>query len=227
MNSTNKSYTLTFGLTADPIHKGHEQVIINSFEYANTQGLEIDQFLLIPTHQPNLIANKKQPRTAFVHRHKMCELAASSIRNNFNFNVYVTDIEKYLFSRNGHISYSYDTLKALDKPHMLFVLSADHFAGRWPKFRKWYKWQELVKENGLLIHQRPGHGINLSFIKTLQEINEEVFVVKNLPQVKISSTEIRKKLNAGRTISPDHISTPVAQYINNNQLYIKTSTVQR
>jgi nicotinate-nucleotide adenylyltransferase len=220
INNKNKTrYTLVFGLTADPIHKGHEQVILNSFEFAQQQGIAIDEFILVPTYHPNLIAGKQQPGTAFKHRFAMCEIVAKKMRNNLKYGVYVSDIEKYLYIENKEKSYSHDTLKAIKKTNKLFVLSADHFAGRWPKFRKWYNWQNLVKQNGLLIHQRPGHGINLSFVKMLQNINEDVFVVINYPQVNISSTELRNQLKTDITVSDDYISTQVMMYINENQIY--------
>ncbi len=215
----NKSYTLTFGLTADPIHKGHEQVILNSFTYAKEHQINIKAFLLVPTYQPNLIANKQQPRTAYEHRFKMCQIVANDISNKFNYPIEVSDIEKQLSQVTGKKSYSYDTLKAIEEQHKLFVLSADHFAGRWPKFRKWHNWQELVKENGLLIHQRPGHGINKSFIKKLQKINASIFVVKEMPTVEVSSTQIRILFNLNRKIRNELISESIIKYVFKNKLY--------
>ncbi len=213
------SYTLVFGLTADPIHKGHEQVILNSFAFAKQHGLSIEQFILIPTYQPNLIANKKQPRTPYKHRFKMCELVAKEITNQYNYPVQVSDIEKQLFKKTNQKSYSYDTLSAIEANHKLFVVSADHFAGRWPKFRKWYNWQNLVKENGLLIHQRPGHGINQSFIKHLKNINSDVLIVKNQPSIDVSSTQLRNNLKHTKNSYKNSISLSVLGYLNSKKLY--------
>ena len=214
-----KPYTLLFGLTADPIHKGHEQVIINSFKFAKQQQLNFEQLLLVPTFEPNLIATKKQPQTPFKQRFEMCELVAESIREQFNYPVYITDIERQLFELNGVKSYSYDTLHATEVAHKLFVLSADHFTGRWPKFRQWYRWQQLVEENGLLIHQRPGHGINASFIEQLKDLNPDVYVVTGLPEVDVSSTQMRAALRAQQTISKDHMAASVLQYIRQHKVY--------
>ena len=221
------AFTLIFGLTADPIHKGHEQVILNSFTYAQSQQLEINEFLLVPTYQPNLIANKPQPRTPYPHRYMMCDLVAQHIRNQYKYPVYVSDIEKQLFIIKHQKSYSYDTLKAIDAPHKLFVLSADHFAGRWPKFRKWHQWQELVKENGLMIHQRPGHGINARFITELKNLSDSVYVVSQLPQVDISSTQLRSELLLDclrlDNSASKYLAAPVINYIEKNQIYSKGS----
>lgn len=214
-----KPYTLIFGLTADPIHKGHEQVILNSFTYAKEQQIKIKEFLLVPTFQANLIANKPQPRTAYKHRFKMCQIVAESIKSKFNYPVQVSDIEQQLFKQTANKSYSYDTLKAMDAKHKLFVLSADHFAGRWPKFRKWYQWQKLVQENGLLIHQRPGHSINHSFLKQLREINTAVYLISELPAFDVSSTSLRADLKKNKRISDILISDSIYQYCSLNKLY--------
>ncbi len=213
------AYTLVFGLTADPIHKGHEQVIHNSFAFAKQQQLNISQFLLVPTYQPNLIAGKQQPRTAFQHRFTMCQLLAEHMNQQFNYRVQVSDIEEQLFKKNQQKSYSYDTLKAIKAEHKLFVLSADHFAGRWPKFRKWYQWQALVKANGLLIHQRPGHRINHSFIQQLKDINPAVFVVKDYPSVAVSSTQLRQALSQQQTIPDTLLSPVISHYLEPLNLY--------
>lgn len=218
-NNSN-SYTLVFGLTADPIHKGHEQVIHNSYTFAKQNGFNIIEFILVPNYLPNLIANKKQPRTAFKHRFAMCKLSADELNNKFNYQVHVSDIEKVLFEENGQKSYSFDTLQALNKPSQLFVLSADHFAGRWPKFRKWYRWQDLVKNHGLLIHQRPRHKINSTFVNRLRMCNENVFKVSDLPQVNISSTNLRKMMKGNRNISENYISKEVMEFIKQQHLYL-------
>ncbi len=213
------AYTLIFGLTADPIHKGHEQVIHNSFAYAQQHDITIKQLLLVPTYQPNLIAGKQQPRTPYQHRFAMCQLIAKQMSDQFNYRVQVSDIEKQLFELNQQKSYSYDTLKAIESQHKLFVLSADHFAGRWPKFRQWHQWQGLVKENGLLIHQRPGHRINHSFINQLKAINPAVFVVSGYPAVEVSSTQLRQKLHQQQTIAENLLSPIISNYIKPLNLY--------
>ena len=127
-----------------------------------------------------------------------------------------------MFIKNKDISYSYDTLTAIEGQHKLFVLSADHFAGRWPKFRKWHQWQQIVKDNGLLIHQRPGHGINLSFIQGLRKTSKHVHVVEGLPSIEVSSTEIRTKLNLNKHLKDGLISEEIKN--NRNTVSINKST---
>ena len=217
----NNSFYLVFGLTADPPHKGHEQVIINSHAYMKKAGLIVQQFDLIPTFEPNLIAGKRQPVADFEQRMAMCQIIADELNKTKNFNVQVNDIERFLAFATHQKSYSYQTLKAIDHPNKLFVLSADHFAGRWPKFRKWYMWESLVKENGLLIHQRPGHNINNSFIGQLQDINPHVFVAQGYPEQAVSSTQIRHSFKQENTASTDLLNPLVYAYAQSNNIYTK------
>jgi len=145
-------------------------------------------------------------------------LVAETIRTKYKYPVQVSDIEKQLYLLNNKKSYSHDTLKAIKAESKLFVLSADHFTGRWPKFRKWHLWQDMVKENGLLIHQRPGNKINQGFIQQLQTINPNVFVVNGLPQIDVSSTQLRAEL--ANTSNSPLVSESVMKYIAKHKLYL-------
>lgn len=213
-----KQLSIVFGLTADPIHLGHEQVIINSIEYLIESGIQISQFLLVPVFSPNLIADKKSPKASFNQRFQMCEIVANRLSNQLGVEIVVSDIEKQLSLKTGQKNYSYDTLSALNLDHALFVASADHFKGRWPKFRKWYQWQALVEKTGLLIHQRPGNTINLAFIKQLKQINPSLFVVKDKPSVDTSSTFIRRHFSQ-KTDMRGQLSADVIKYMRSQKLY--------
>ena len=219
---TDTAYTLVFGLTADPIHKGHLQVILNSFAFAERTDLTIKEFLLVPTYQPNLIANKSEPRTAFKHRLAMCQVLAQELHHQHHLPIAASAIEAQLFKQHpdhNYKSYSYDTLKALANDDVLFVLSADHFAGRWPKFRKWHQWQSLVEEFGLMIHQRPGHRINAAFVDQLRSINNNIYVVTDLPDFPTSSTHIRQQLQNAQSRAHKDLPEVVWQYITHHGLY--------
>ncbi len=237
------SFTVIFGLTADPIHLGHEQAIINGIEYCRDNGIEIEQFLLIPVFQPNLIANKKVPVASFEHRFHMCELVANRLSTRLGCDIQVSRIEKILSEKTGKKNFSYNTLRALNvglsslrewiptsagmteceeglterNGNCLFMISADHFHGRWPKFRKWYKWREILQYSGLLINQRPGNTINQSFITELRQINSNVFIVQNSDVVDVSSTEIRQGIDAEQVVGL--LSLDVLGYIKNQNLY--------
>ena len=191
-----KSYNVIFGLTADPIHKGHEQAIINGVSYLRTLEAQIDRFILIPVYKPHLISGKNKPIAQFEQRVKMCEIVANRLSKQLGCQIEVSQVEKRLAQTTGNHNFSINTLHYLNLKNSLFMVSADHFKGRWPKFRQWYKWRELLSVSGLLINQRPQHKINLNFIKQLKTINPDIFISQSKKQINISSSEIRNNLNS-------------------------------
>jgi nicotinate (nicotinamide) nucleotide adenylyltransferase len=214
-----KAYNLIFGLSADPIHKGHEQAIINAIQTLSSHGNCVDHFCLVPVYQPNLIANKKAPVASFAHRINMCELVANRLSKKLNCPISVSQIEKQIAQATGQANYSLNTIKQLHLPNSLFVVSADHFSGRWPKFKKWHKWQEILQNSGLLINQRPGHKINQTFIKQLQRLNENVFISTDKNQINTSSTTIRHGIDGENYLSED-----VSAYITQHSLYWRSKS---
>lgn len=211
----NKGARLIFGLTADPPHLGHEQVIINSYHFMRSAQQAIAQFDLVPSYHAHLIAGKKGPQASFQQRMLMCQIIARRLIQQHGFNIHVSAVEKELHHQNGGQNYTIDTLDAIESNHKFFVLSADHFAGRWPKFRKWYQWKNLVKNNGLLIHQRPGHRINKRFIDQLKQLNKNIHIVIGHKDVAISSTQLRQDFKSQQ----HHVSDDIRAYIEQEKLY--------
>ena len=220
------SFSIIFGLTADPIHKGHELAIINGIEFLRNKGFKIERFLLVPVFQPNLIANKKAPVAGFKQRFEMCELVAKRLSHDLNCGIVVSPIEQQLAAVTGEKNYSFNTIKYLfhqnisarkKKSNQLFMVSADHFNGRWPKFRKWHNWQQILRYSGLLINQRPGHNINSSFLNELGDINPNIFTVSNSLSIDTSSSQIRE--NTSSASIKQHLSEDVYQYIMRHKLY--------
>ncbi len=210
----NKSFSIVFGLTADPIHKGHEQALINGIDFLRDRGSVISKVLLVPVYFPNLIAEKKSPVATFQQRLTMCDIVAKRLSKKCDCEITASTIEKQLFEQKEKKSYSYNTIKALNLNHCLFMVSADHFEGRWPKFRKWHKWREILSLSGLLINQRPGHNVNERFINELKTLNKNVFVVNDCRQVNTSSSSLRKM-----ACSSNQLSTDIKNYIHQNNLY--------
>ena len=219
------SYTVVFGLTADPIHLGHEQAIINGVNYCRKFNLEINQFLLMPVYQPNLIAGKKGPIATFQQRFDMCEIVAKRLSKKLDCKVEASLIEKQSSEALDEKSYSFNTIKYITESEtesksakLLFMVSADHFQGRWPKFRKWFNWQELINYSGLLINQRPGHKININFISQLKKINKDIFVIEESKSVAISSSEIRASNDLTKL---KFLSKDIERYVLKANLYGK------
>lgn len=208
-----------YGLTADPIHRGHEQVIKNTLNKAEEMVLETSSFILIPTYRPNLIADKSAPIASFEQRFDMCRLVAKDLSRKLNTDITVSDIEKTIHSDKP--SYTYNTLDALSKNHdnLILIISSDHAHGHAPKFRQWHRWQDLINRFGLMAHERPGYPINDCFIEHLKEHNPNVYVTKNQPTIDISSSRLRNAYSYGADVSEAHINPVVDNYIKNFELY--------
>ena len=212
------TYSIIFGLTADPIHLGHEQAIINGIQHLQGLNITIKEFILIPVYQPNLIAGKKGPVASFEQRLNMCQLVATRLSKQFMSNIVVSNVEKRIANLTGKNNYSLNTLKHLNKINCLFMVSADHFHGRWPKFRKWFGHKEILKHSGLLINQRPGNKINKNFINQLKTINPSIYLVENLKSINTSSTKIRASFKIDDMSS--HLSPDIIDYIESEHLYL-------
>lgn|SRR5690554_6080101 len=211
--------TWVYGLTADPVHRGHEQVVNNTLSKAQKLGLKTSEFILVPTYQPNLIADKNAPIATFEQRLDMCRLVAKDLSPKLKTDITVSDIEETIHTDKP--SYTYDTLDALSKDHdnLILVISSDHAHGHAPKFRQWHRWQDLINRFGLMVHERPGHPINDCFIEHLKEHNPNVYVAKNQPTIDISSSRLRNAYAYGADVSSQHINPVVDNYIKNFELY--------
>lgn len=175
----------------------------------------------MPVYQPNLIAGKKGPVATFQQRFDMCDIVAKRLTNKLDCKVETSLVEKQFAEFSGEKSYSFNTIKYMTEietksTELLFMVSADHFQGRWPKFRKWYKWQDLLNYSGLLINQRPGHKININFISQLKKINKDIFIIEESKSVAISSSEIRTSNNVSKL---KFLSKDVEKYVLKANLY--------
>jgi len=212
------TYSIIFGLTADPIHLGHEQAIINGIQYLQGLNIAIDEFILIPVYQPNLISGKKGPVASFEQRFNMCQLVAKRLSTITHGSIVVSDIEKLIANETGEKNYSLNTIKHLNKENSLFMVSADHFQGRWPKFRKWFGWKDILNHSGLLINQRPGNKINKRFIEELRGINPNVYLVEEQKSIDTSSSYIRANLY--KSDMSNHLSQDILKFIKDESLYL-------
>jgi len=213
------SITWVYGLTADPIHRGHEQVIKNTLSKARGLGLKTARVILVPTYRPNLIGDKSAPTASFEQRLDMCQMVAKELSRELNTDITVSDIEEKIHTDQP--SYTYDTLTALSQNHtnLILIISSDHAHGHAPKFRQWHRWQDLINDFGLMIHERPGQPINDCFIEHLKEHNPNVYVAKNQPTIDISSSRLRNAYNYGADVSEQLINPMIDGYIKQFALY--------
>ena len=160
-----------YGLSADPLHKGHLEIIKYLSEH-------FDKVIVVPTtvryYKKNIQMFSFNERFETVK--KKCECFK---------NVEVDDIE-----RNAPDSWRYiDTLrklssgkivKSLDECQYYTVMGSDS----WQNFTTWESYEEILKRSKILVFKRPGYEDNFPDLPF-------EYVDMNID---ISSTEIREKM---------------------------------
>ncbi len=192
--------TLCFGGSFNPIHHGH---LVAARAAAESAGF--DRILLVPSAQPP----HKQAAVdlaAAADRLAMCERAVSG-HSLFA----VSDIE---LRRSGP-SFTLSTARELlaqGLGQVYWLIGGDTVE----QLPTWYQAEALLKEVGFVIMARPGWVIDwdkLSPLLTPLRSN-----VAHTPLIDISSTDIRQRVKAGKSI--DFLTPPeVVEYIQAKGLY--------
>lgn len=196
-----------FGGTFDPIHFAHLAV---AQEAAEALGLERVLFVPAgqPPHKPDRII------TSGVHRLAMVELA---IAGNDRFAVDREELE-----RDGP-SYTVDTLEALEASRqaagesvdLTLILSAEALLG----LTTWREPRRVLELARLAVAPRDGYpAAGPAFMgEQFPDLTDRVVFLDG-PRMRLSASELRKRVAAGRTLRylvPD----AVAAYIDDHALY--------
>ena len=160
-----------YGLTADPLHKGHLEIIKYLSEH-------FDKVIVVPTtvryYKKNIQMFSFNERFETVK--KKCECFK---------NVEVNDIE-----RNAPDSWRYiDTLRKLSSGKIVESLNECQYytvmgSDSWQNFTTWESYEEILKRSKILVFKRPGYEDNFPDLPF-------EYVDMNID---ISSTEIREKM---------------------------------
>lgn len=196
--------TCIFGGTFDPVHNGHL-----SCAREVRQAMGFDRVIFMPTGEPPHKITRKI--TSEKDRVEMLKIA---IANDSSFEV--SEIE---CNRKSY-TYTFDTLKELHEnaspdEEFYLIIGADTLAGIF----SWYKSEEVFKLCSFVAMKRPGYDeeeYNRN-LKKAKDAGAVVYTV-NIPQVDVSSTEIRRIAAKGEDIS-QFVPSEVAAYIRENNIY--------
>lgn len=198
------------GGSFDPIHYGHLITAQSVLEQKN-----LDKILFIPAG--NNPFKDKQDRK---RRLDCFHMVKKAIADNPKF--MVSDIELL----TGGKSYTYNTIKTLLRKNknvkFYFIIGADLIYD----LDKWYKSPELFKLISFIVMDRPGSNrllhSKIDYLK--KKYNADITFVK-VPEIEISSTQIRNKIKQGKSIK--YLTKPsVVKYIKNNNLYRPTKKMK-
>ncbi len=191
------------GGTFNPIHNAHIELA-----YKALLQYKLDKVLFITNGNP---PHKKNSSVLDCNiRHKMVKLA---IADYPKFEAYDYEIKKET------PSYSYDTLqhlKRLDKTNELyFIIGADSLHD----ITSWAKPRLVMELCTLLIYNREGYDAQ----SDLLELKKNYYLKSefiNAPNVDISSSDIRKKIENNEDVS-GYLPEDVYEFIKRNSLYQK------
>lgn len=205
MNGFDHTRVGIYGGTFAPIHNGHV-----SAAKAFMEQMKLDYLFIIPTYMPphKQIDESDDP----LYRLRMCELAFEDTDG-----IVISDCE---IARGGK-SYTYDTLKELQRPDTrLFLLCGTDMV---LSFDKWYRFEDIIKMCYPVYVRRENDAmLGNMLVSKIQEYYQKYGVMFRriiTDPIPISSTEVRRAVAAGEEIS--HLVPPaVERFIRENHLYV-------
>jgi len=232
------AYRLILGLSADPIHMGHIEMLSQAYQCLRDRGYRIAGALLIPVYRRNPVgASKERLPETFHHRCIMCQLAARYINRRLALpkgSFAVSSIEAELARGREAPNYTAETLsllKARSEPgaELVFLISSELVSGVDPQFGHWYQVDTILNVAALTICPRPGYALNNDFVGSLVERGAHVIVLPEVETPDISATDLRNQMRAGvspQTLEQQGLLIPsVARYLARHSLYGPGGTV--
>ena len=205
MNGFDHTRVGIYGGTFAPVHNGHLRAA-----KAFMEQMKLDYLFIIPAYMPphKQIDGSDDP----LYRLRMCELAFGNMDG-----IVISDCE---IARGGK-SYTYDTLKELERPDTrLFLLCGTDMV---LTFDTWFRFEDIFKmcypvyvrrENDPLI----GNRIVAKITEYYQKYGVMFRKILTEPLV-LSSTDVRRAVKEGRDIS-GMVPEKVEKFIRDNGLYL-------
>jgi nicotinate-nucleotide adenylyltransferase len=197
------------GSAANPPHLGHKELVRSLLESGR-----LDEMIWIPSG----IRPDKDGFVSAEHRAAMTMLTFPKEwfdKNEPRFTVCFDDVyggNTPTIEVIENYKKKYPNAEIVWYTSVDVVMPQDKFGGKSEMEAKWNRGPELYRSHKFVVVPRPGYA-------DLKMLNLPAnFEVLDLPQLDISSTDIRKKVSKGELI--DMLVTPeVAEYIKKNNLY--------
>lgn len=223
-------HRLVFGLSADPIHVGHVEMVAQSATALIALGYCLTEVLLIPVYRRNPVGVRKDrlPQT-YPQRLEMCRLAAAEVAERLfrrDVGVRACTIEADLARESELPNYTADTLSALraeGEAGLIFLVGSELVSGPDPQLSRWHRPDDILALATLAICPRLGYLPNEAYLASLAAEGADIVVLKEATPPEISATEIRDRLRDGAaalSLVDEGLLTPaVARYLTTHPLY--------
>ena len=195
------------GGSFDPVHNGHLALARAALAEAELDSLIVMPARVQPFKQENEVTEAR-------HREEMTRLAFAELPQ--------ARVSRYELEQADEISYTVNTLFHLQESNLheeiFFICGTDSFLS----MESWYRGAEILSRFGVIVSARPGY--REEELRKMRCRYEELYqtrIVQLAAQMPdISSTDVRERVAAGRTIS-DLVPPAVERYIRSNGLYRK------
>lgn len=180
-----------FGGSFDPPHKGHQQVAASLIELNL-----VDEVWFVPVYKhPWADAENKRTLAPYEDRIAMLRLILS---------------ERQSIAEYKDISFTYDTICFFQEKHpewmFTWVMGSEYI----PKFKDFLKGHPALASLPFYVYPRAGH--------TFKDVYSNMTPLRQFPEVQISSTEVRNRIQEKSSID-DIVDHTVVKYIQKHKLY--------
>ncbi|WP_448376726.1 nicotinate (nicotinamide) nucleotide adenylyltransferase [Fervidobacterium sp.] len=202
LNLLSKSDTaIVFGSSFNPPHLGHLVIFNHALNYFN------GDFYIVPTKVP-------PHKTLSVPFEKRFNWAIKTFEVFEYENVYLSDMERHIEGVNYAI---YNVEYFLKYYNNVVLLVGEDALGN---IEKWYRYEELLRKSKLAVYPRTRDGkLYTRGREVLDELYSSVIEL-DFPIVEISSSEIRKAVREGKSITglvPKVIEKDIIETYNNSE----------
>ncbi len=224
------NYRLIYGLSADPIHRAHSDLLGDATDALIGRGYSIGTALIVPVYRRNL--PKGGHPAPYEHRLAMCAIAAGEVATRLKplgVRVEVSRIEEALVRESGRPNYTVETLAALHdiepSSGLIFLMSSDLVSGDDLEFARWHRPEDIVRQAVIAVAVRPGYPPNGDLLARLTDAGGKFEVLAELSPADMSAQSIRARIAGGE--DPRELARQglllagVADYIRQHHLYAK------
>jgi len=202
--SQNEQHIGIMGGTFDPIHYGHTEMVLHCLHYFG-----LDKVLFIPAGQP---PHKKDIAVSDREkRYDMVKLATADMEN--------CEVSRIEMDRDGY-TYTVDTLTELKEQYanafFFYIIGADTLS----ELYSWRNIEEVAKMTKFLVVGRdkiPSETLHSAAARVREDFGGQLIDACYVG-LNISSTDIRRNVQEGRSIS-GLVHPDVEEYIIKNGLY--------